>query len=131
MSLADYAGITAFVIGVVSAVWNIMNGRIRSKSLNALESGQYLESVNKSIALANQRALDAEERAIKSENVAKKYREEGEAVEKILEERLSILEKGSSYRLIFDVTLGAEPRIEHSEIVRFQDIRIERLDNKQ
>jgi len=124
MSYADIAGIGGLIIAMITVAWNIANGKNRSNSIGMLERGQYLESVNKSIELANNRALVAEQRALKAEEDVEKSREETERIERELEERLSILERNSSYRMIFDVILGASPRVENVEITHFKERRV-------
>jgi len=108
-SIATFIGIFAtFALGIL----NYYNNSARGKSMGMLERGQYLESVNKSIALANDRALQAENRASEAENRA------GE-----LETRIGALEKKLSYRITFDVVLGSNPIIEKVDIRHYPERR--------
>lgn len=85
-------------------VFNFIRDTTRGKSMGMLERGNYLESVNKSVKLANERALEAEKRADD------------------LEKRLGILESSLTYRLTFDVVLGAQPKLERVSIERLENV---------
>lgn len=85
-------------------VFNFVRDTTRGRSIGMLERGNYLESVNKSVKLANDRALEAEKRADD------------------LEKRLGILESNLTYRLTFDVLLGAQPKVERVSIERFENV---------
>ena len=92
-------------VGVGMGLLNWYDKRFPRMRLSAIESGQVSESLNKSIELANKRALDAEERAER------------------LEKRMKNLEGNLSYRIIFDVKLGSSPKIEDANIRHYPDRR--------
>ena len=120
---ADIIGLFGFLASAVAIAWNIYNGKNRSTSLGMLEKGQYIESINKSIEIANTRALAGEQRAVAAEATVENVRRNAEAREEELERRIAILERNSSYRMTFDVFFGEDPKIEHVEISRFRDER--------
>jgi hypothetical protein len=112
MTGADILQLIGLITALLIGIWNMSNSKTRAKSLGTLESGQYLESVNRSIELANNRALAAEERAARAEKVSED-----------LEKRIESLEDLLSYRLTFDVTLGTNPSVQNVEIKHFTDRR--------
>ena len=92
-------------VGVGMGLLNWYDKRFPRIRLSAMESGQVSESLNKSIDLANKRALDAEER-----------------VER-LEKKVKNFEGNLSYRIIFDVKLGSNPQIEDANIRHYPERR--------
>lgn len=123
INYSDIAGILGLIVSVVVVMWNIYNGRIRANSMGMLERGQYLESINKSIEIANTRALAGEQRAIAAEARVEAIQAQAEKREQELEDRICILENNSSYRITFDVDLKSDPKVEHVEIKRFREER--------
>lgn len=81
--LATWAGIlVTFVLGVL----NFKNGSVRNQSQGMLDKGNYINTLNESVRLANARALKAEQETIDIETRA-------EAREKRLTDRLDALDK--------------------------------------
>lgn len=112
MNLADIAQIIGLLTALFLGVWNVRIARDKTSSTSMVERGEYLISVNKSVQLANDRALAAEQRAVASED-----REDA------LEERITRLEESLSYRLTFDVVLGSNPSVQKVEIRHFPERR--------
>jgi hypothetical protein len=112
MTQEQWLTLIGILTGLAIGILNFYNGSVRGKSIGMLEQGTYLESVNKSVDLANKRALEAEVRAISAEDRAT-----------ALGKRMTSLEKSLSYRLTFDVVLGSNPMIEHVEIQHYPENR--------
>jgi hypothetical protein len=101
----------AFLFPTVIGLLNWYDRRKPRMLLTPVEEGDLSVSLNKAIALANKRALDAEERASK--------------LEKLYDELKNDFETwlgNQKYRLIFDVTLGKNPKIENTEILHLQEL---------
>lgn len=113
MNLEGWLTFIGILLTFLLGALNFYNGSIRGKSIGMLERGQYLESVNKSVELANDRALKAEQRASDAEERANK-----------LEDRIIALERKLSYRITFDVLLGSNPSIAQADIRHYPDRRV-------
>ncbi len=104
MTSGEWITLIGLLLTFGLGIFNFIREVARGKSLGMMERGTYLESVNKSVKLANDRALEAEKRA-------------GE-----LEKRLIVLESHQNYRITFDVLLGSEPKVERVDIERFENV---------
>ena len=102
---------TDIVLGVGVGV-SLLLGLLTFYGGRDLNQAQSVKAFNEAIKLANERAADAERRAFEAE---KRVDE--------LEILIDAIEKKLTYRLTFDVVLGASPSIEKSEIVHFVDRR--------
>lgn len=109
---ANVVAVLGFLLSFALGLFNWYNGSQRNKSMGMLERGSYLKTINESVDLANKRALDAEKRAISAEIRAD-----------ALEKRISDLEGLLSYKLTFDVLLGANPKVEHVTIEHYPERR--------
>jgi len=98
MTSTDIVMVVGIAVTLLLGVVNFLGGR-------PLVNAQSFEAFNKSITLANNRALDAEQRAFAAENRVDE-----------LEKRIEAMEKRLSYRLTFDVILGSKPEVERAEI---------------
>jgi hypothetical protein len=96
----------AFLFPTIIGLLNWYDRRKPRMILTPVEEGDLSVSLNKAIALANKRALDAEERASKLETL---YEE--------LKNDFDTWLGNQKYRLVFDVTLGSRPKIDNTEIV--------------
>jgi hypothetical protein len=107
---------TEIILGVGVGV-TLLLGLLNFYGSRDLGQAQSIKAFNEAIKLANDRAADAERRAFEAE---KRVDE--------LEVLIDKIEKKLTYRLTFDVVLGASPSIEKSEIVHFIDRRIHNVE---
>ena len=114
MSTAEIVQLLGVAIALIIGIWNMKYNNKRANSQGVLETGQSLLALNQSVELANKRALLAEEKT----NVA-------EARADDLERRIGVLEDRLSYRLVFDVVLGDDPKVEHVQISHYPERRKE------
>lgn len=119
INIADIAQLVGVATALLLGIWNIRIARDKTSSTSMVERGEYMMSMNKSVTLANDRALSAEERALASE-----------AREDALEKRITRLEESLSYRLTFDVILGSNPSVQKVEISHFPERRAESTPSK-
>lgn len=110
MTITDWttliASLLAFILGIINLV-------SRAPTMNMVDRGQYLKSVNEAIGLANARALEAEQRVVDLESKLKK-----------LENDMRVLEDSMFYKISFYATLGANPVVEHVEIAHHKERRV-------
>lgn len=66
-ALATWAGI---VVSLILGVLNFRNSSMRNKSQGMLDEGNYINTLNESVRLANVRALNAEQERIEAETKA-------------------------------------------------------------
>jgi Zn-dependent metalloprotease len=96
----------AFLFPTIIGLLNWYDRRKPRMLLTPVEEGDLSVSLNKAIALANKRALDAEERASKLEVLYESMKTE-----------FDVWMSNQNYRLVFNVTLGKNPHIENTEII--------------
>ena len=95
---------------ILTFLLGLYNLYYRGPSMNMAERGQYLKSINESVELANNRALEAEQRALAAE-----------AQLALCEDSKEILQGKLSYLLTFEVMLGEKPDVKNVTIVKFTD----------
>ena len=93
------------IIALGMGILNWYDKRSPRMLLTPLESGQVSESLNRAIELANKRAFEAEERAIRLEGLYESLKIEFE----------EWIQK-QNYKITFNVTLGEDPKITSTSI---------------